>query len=187
MGFTPIFIFGAIMKQQVSRQPMLEKLEKAILPVVTALGYELWGCVLCGVDGRSVLRIYIDVPYQQSQQSELAIQKQAVSLDDCRKISHEIGAILDVENLVKGRYNLEVSSPGLDRTLFTERQYHRFIGSMINIRLLNGEIVAGEKRKNIKGRLYSIENAVVTLTIDNKENANIPLANIAKANIIPEF
>lgn len=74
-------------------------------PVVEAMGYEFWG--LEYLQGRgAVLRIFID-------------KDDGISVDDCAAVSHQASGVLDVEDLISGEYNLEVSSPGMERPLFT--------------------------------------------------------------------
>lgn len=185
-----------------SQLGLLNKIETLIQPTITALGYELWGCTLLNAGKSSVLRIYIDVPAtptalnaaaestsnnNDSTNVDAPARKNNVGLEDCRKISNAISAILDVENLMRGTYNLEVSSPGLDRPLFTEEQYRRFIGHKINVRLSTDE----HGKKKLQGKLEAVEGAEIKLAItsnknDEKDNKviNIPLASIEKANII---
>ena len=86
-----------------------KKIEELIAPVVKAMGYELYGAELHQSGKYTLLRVYIDVP--------LGDERKSVNLDDCSKVSNQIGALLDVENPISGSYSLEVSSPGLDRSL----------------------------------------------------------------------
>jgi len=157
-------------------QQLQDKLKELIQPIVSSLGYELWGCVLHYAGKRTVLRVYIEL------MPDISLQRVAVSLGDCGKVSREISAIFDVEDVIKGSYTLEVSSPGMDRQLFTVEQYQRFVGSLIALHLLANE----QGRRNYKGRLMGVDNASITLQVDDAE-VIIPLASIDKANIIPEF
>ena len=97
------------------------QLDELIRPAVVALGYELWACEYIPQGKYSLLRIYID-------------SEQGITLDDCEKVSGQISAILDVEDPIHGQYTLEVSSPGLDRPLYTAEHYQRYIGQMIKLK-----------------------------------------------------
>ncbi len=117
-------------------------LTQLIEPVVTGLGYQLWGIEREGTGAKSVLRIYID------KQDESGID-----VDDCQKVSQQVVGVLDVEDPIKGPYTLEVSSPGLDRLFFEYEQFQQFVGETIDIRLsqkLNG-------RKHVKGELLGLD------------------------------
>ena len=145
------------------------KLCELIAPVVATLGYELWGCELQGLGKHTLLRVYLDAA-------------QGITVADCEKVSKQISAILDVEDLIMGPYDLEVSSPGLDRALFKREHYQRFIGSKVHIKLhmpLHGQ-------RNYGGIISAVSDNEVTITADNKEIV-LAIADIEKANIVPEF
>ena len=89
---------------------------------------------------------------------------------------------MDVEDPISGEYNLEVSSPGLDRPLFELSQYQRFLGSVVSLRLR----VPFDGRRKFKGQLTSIEGDEVVLLVDNEEYL-LPIELIEKANIVPQF
>jgi ribosome maturation factor RimP len=91
-------------------------------PVVADLGYELWGVEQVSAPGRTLLRIYIDSPA-------------GISVDDCARVSRRVAGVLDVEDPIRGPYDLEVSSPGLDRPLFTLAQCERYVGRQVRLRL----------------------------------------------------
>ena len=96
-----------------------EKLNELLLPLVSDLGLEFVGLEFSPGHGGSRLRVFIDAPGQ------------AVTIDDCERVSREISALLDVNDPIQGRYTLEVSSPGIDRPLFTIEHFRRFIGSEV--------------------------------------------------------
>lgn len=138
-------------------------------PVVSGLGYELVGIEYLPQGRRSVVRIFID-------------QEEGISLGDCEKVSRQVSAVMDVEDPIKGEYTLEVSSPGLDRPLFTSEHYKRFIGEKVNIRVrspLDG------KRKFI-GVIIDATEQDVKLSVDG-QTIDLPLDEIEKANLVPEF
>ena len=93
-----------------------------IEPTVLAMELQLWGIDLSQRGKYSILRIYIE-------------REEGVTIADCEKVSRQVSAILDMEDPIGGEYTLEVSSPGLDRPLFTSEQFGRFIGSDVKVRL----------------------------------------------------
>ena len=89
-------------------------------PTIEALGYELVGVEMTG--GGGTLRVYID-------------REEGISVDDCARASREVSAVLDVEDPIRGTYTLEVSSPGVDRPLFSEADFKRFVGSQVRLQM----------------------------------------------------
>ncbi len=146
-----------------------EHIQALIEPVVAALGYELIGVEYLPQGKHSLLRVYID-------------SEEGVSVDDCERVSHQVSGILDVEDPIHGRYTLEVSSPGLDRPLFTGAQYERFAGSTVRIRL---KTLTGGRRK-YTGMLMGFRDGNVVLREDSEE-VLIPLERIEKANVVPQW
>lgn len=146
-----------------------ENIQAIVEPVVTSLGYELVGVEYL-VQGRSgLLRVYIDT-------------ESGITLDDCQRVSHQLSGVLDVEDIIKGRYQLEVSSPGLDRPLFTAEHFQRFKGHKAKLKLA----VPREGQRKFSGTLNGIEGDQVKLEV-NGEEILLPLSAIDKANLIPEF
>jgi ribosome maturation factor RimP len=139
-------------------------------PVVESLGYEFWG--LEYIQGRgATLRIYIDRDSDEG-----------VSVDDCALVSHQVSGVLDVEDPIPGEYNLEVSSPGMERPLFTIEQWGRYIGEDIQIRLLAP--VAGKRR--LTATLTAIEGDDVLLDVKG-EALRVPFAQVDRANLVAKF
>lgn len=143
--------------------------QNLIEPVVSGLGYELVGVEYISQGRRSVLRIYID-------------HEDGITLDDCGRVSHQVSGVLDVEDVIRGQYTLEVSSPGLDRPLFTKEQFKRFLGSEIKIRLS----VPVDGRRKFKGVLRNVGDTDVLLQEDDNE-ISLPFSAIEKANLIPGY
>ena len=108
-----------------------EQLHALIAPVAASLGCELWGLEYLTQGRYTTVRIYID-------------REEGVSLEDCEKVSRQVSSVMDVEDPIDSEYTLEVSSPGMDRPLYTLEQYARYIGEQINVRLRLGsdEVVA---------------------------------------------
>lgn len=139
-------------------------------PVVESMGYELVGVEFNSGGGHGTLRVYID-------------RDQGVSLDDCAAISHQLSGILDVEEPIQQSYDLEISSPGIDRPLFKPADFERFIGKIAKIKLAAG--VQG--RKNFKGRLQAVADAkLITIEVDG-EQFDLPYADIARANLVGDI
>ena len=139
-------------------------------PVVESLGYEFWG--LEYIQGRgATLRIYIDRDSDEG-----------VSVDDCALVSHQVSGVLDVEDPIPGEYNLEVSSPGMERPLFTIEQWGRYIGEDIQIRLLAP--VAGKRR--LTATLTAVEGDDVLLDVKG-EALRVPFAQVDRATLVAKF
>ncbi|MGY6089483.1 ribosome maturation protein RimP [Avibacterium paragallinarum] len=146
-----------------------EKLRDLLQDSVEDLGCELWG-IECQRMGRFLtVRLYID-------------KEGGVSVDDCADVSRQVSAILDVEDPIADKYNLEVSSPGLDRPLFTLNQYARFIGQEILVHL---RIPVLDRRK-WQGVLEKIDNDMLTLIVEGQPQVLV-FGNIQKANVVPKF
>ncbi len=139
-----------------------------LAPAVTALGYELWGVEHLARGRKSLLRIYID-------------RDDGISLRDCELVSRQVAGILDVEDPIRGGYDLEVSSPGLDRPLFTVDQFRRFVGEAVRIRLK----AKLEGRRQIAGRLESVSDEEIEVR-ENSRSFLVPVDMIDRARLIPE-
>ncbi|MCG9712000.1 ribosome maturation factor RimP [Shewanella insulae] len=145
------------------------KLEQMLIAPVEALGHSLWGLEYVQAGKHSVLRVYID-------------NENGIFIDDCADVSRQISAVLDVEDPISTEYTLEVSSPGVDRPLFTAEQYARYLGETVKVQLTMP--VAGSR--NLKGTVAGVEGQMLTLTVDGKELI-IALDNIRKGNLIAKF
>jgi ribosome maturation factor RimP len=97
-------------------------------------------------------------------------------------VSHQVSAILDVEDPIPGQYMLEVSSPGLDRPLIKPEDFQRFAGEIVKIR--TSQPVLG--RRNFTGRLVGMQGETVILEMD-KESFDLPFGDIEKARLVPQF
>jgi ribosome maturation factor RimP len=125
------------------------------------LGFELYEMRFFKAGSRSILRITVD-------------SSEGVRIADCQIISHEVSLLLDTENFSPDRpYNLEVSSPGIDRPLKTERDYQRIVGRDVKLHLTIGV----EGKKTVVGEVVSCENAVLKVNFENKM-VDIPLSDI---------
>jgi len=147
----------------------LEQLQALLAPVVEALGYECWGLEFISQGRHSLLRVYID-------------RQEGILIDDCEIVSRQVSGILDVEDPISGEYTLEVSSPGMDRPLFTLDQFARYVGEQVKIKLRT----PFERRRNFQGILRGVEEQDVVVLVDDHEYL-LPVDSIDKANIIPRF
>lgn len=151
-----------------------EKIESLITEVVEGMGYIVWHIDLHHVSHKTLLRIFVDLPQEDARKS--------IGVDDCSKISEQIGAVLDVENLIAGSYVLEVSSPGLDRSLFKLEHYQRYLGSVIKIVLFNPQ----EGKSDFTGKIQDVFGDNIQLAVDGKEQV-FALKDIKRAKLISDF
>ncbi|EGH11384.1 ribosome maturation protein RimP [Pseudomonas syringae pv. theae ICMP 3923] len=147
----------------------LEQLQGLLAPVVVALGYQCWGIDFSSQGKHSVLRIYID-------------KEGGVLVDDCAIVSRQISGVLDVEDPISTEYTLEVSSPGMERPLFTIEQFASYAGEQVRIKLRS----PFEGRRNFQGLLRGVEEQDVVVQVEDHEFL-LPIDLIDKANIIPTF
>jgi ribosome maturation factor RimP len=146
-----------------------KRLNEMLQPLVEDLGYEFVGLEYSANPNNSVLALYIDKPG-------------GIRVEDCEAVSREAAALLDVEDPIAGHYNLEVSSPGLDRPLFTLDQFDRFSGEQVQ---LTAFAPVGGRRK-FKGRILGAADGTVRLEQDGNEVA-LEFGNIAKARLVPDY
>ncbi len=149
------------------KMKMPDRLTRLVEPVVVGMGYELIGVEFDA--HQRTLRVYIDC-------------ERGVQVDDCSKVSHQLSGLLDVEDPIPGNYHLEVSSPGLDRPLFTLGHFERFKDALVRIQLLSPI----DGRRRFKARLLGIEGEKVLLQ-DGEIRFDIPFESIDRARIVPEF
>jgi len=172
MGLAPIF-FSSFLEMDTRSGGFLMKddeLNALLAPLIGDLGLELVGIEFSPGRGGSLLRVYVDAPGRP------------VTIDDCERASREISAALDVNDPVAGRYTLEVSSPGLDRPLFTPEQFARFVGEAVKINVN----LPLEGRRRFHGTITGIEGDRITIEQDG-EAVTIAHANVAKARLAPDY
>ncbi|HRQ64959.1 MAG TPA: ribosome maturation factor RimP [Xanthomonadaceae bacterium] len=146
-----------------------QKLMDLIEPAVAALGYECLGIDYSPSRGSSLLRIYIDRP-------------EGIVVEDCEAVSREVEALLDVNDPIAGHYTLEVSSPGVDRPLFTPEQFARFLGENVAVTLL----APVDGRRRLRGAIRAVEGDRVVLDVDGVEVA-IEHGDVQKARLVPDW
>lgn len=163
---------GAFFIGQVSYVKRIQGMQRAstqvvnvIEPVVTGLGYELVGAEFGQAENGTTLRVYIDKP-------------EGIVMEDCATVSRQLNAVLDVEDTIKSAYLLEVSSPGVDRPLFTEAHFAAQIGEDVRVRLTDG--VGG--RRNFKGPLIAVKDGVATVEVDGIDY-ELAISDVEQAHI----
>jgi ribosome maturation factor RimP len=167
---------------------VIDRVREIAERVAASSGLEVVDVELCGGGKSRMLRIVIDRPGANASE-----RPAGVTHEDCASVSREVGTILDVEDAVPGgSYLLEVSSPGLDRKLTRPKDYERFAGS--RIKLTTREPIDGDRY--FEGRLDRFKDGHLTLDVSpgrkkpaagESRKLDIALANIEKANLVPEI
>ncbi len=145
-----------------------ELVRDMVEPVLNAMGLQLWGVEYLGQGKHTLLRIYIE-------------KEGGINVEDCAEASRQVSGLLDVEDPISNEYTLEVSSPGVDRMLFTIAQYRQYAGYMAKLRLTENF----EGRRNFQGRLGAVEDNEVVLLV-GEDKLVFPIELIEKANIVAE-
>ncbi|HBG45459.1 MAG TPA: ribosome maturation factor RimP [Deltaproteobacteria bacterium] len=143
-----------------------DRIRQLAQPVADGLGLELVDVSFASEHGRRVLRVYIDKPG-------------GITVHDCEQVSREFSTILDVEDPIPQSYNLEVSSPGLDRPLKTERDFARYAGRRAKIKTM--EAIDG--RRNFKAVIDEVRDGTVLVTDFDGKKFMIAVSNIEKARL----
>lgn len=161
MGLAPTFCFRPMYKQNQTLVGLLE-------PVISAMGYEMLGIEQVSRGRDSLVRVYID-------------RDQGITLADCERVSGQVTGVLDVEDPIRGSYHLEVSSPGVERPLFTLEQCGRYLGRDIRVRLRSKL----EGRRKLSGKLLELNDAV--LVIDEEGTRyEVPAEMIDRAYLVAD-
>jgi ribosome maturation factor RimP len=165
----------------IAREEIVEKIEQIAERVAQPEGLEIVEVQLLGSGRGRLLRIFIDRPAGES----TADQPHGVSHADCEFISHQVGTILDIEDVIPGdSYTLEVSSPGLERKLSKPRDFERFVGKKAKV-VLREPV---ENQRRWEGKLAGISQGIVALEVAAPEPSEgrvirFPLTLIQKANL----
>jgi len=148
-----------------------DKLTQLLRPAVEGLGYELVGIEHLPMGKHTVLRIYIDA-------------SDGITVSDCSRVSHQVSGVLEVEEPIKGQFTLEVSSPGIDRPLFSFEQFEQFVGSKVKLKLYH----AIEGKRKITGLIESVEGEDINIKdADSDSVFQLQIDDIDKANIIADL
>jgi ribosome maturation factor RimP len=147
-------------------------------PYVRDAGFDLIEVQYSREPSGWVVRLFIDSPAGAGAGTSTT----TVGLDDCERVSRDVSAALDVADLIPYAYQLEVSSPGLDRPLRRERDFARFVGESARIRLNDGV----EGRRNFLGTLRAASDGRVEIACDGR-SYRLPIDDIARANLVPDW
>jgi len=157
---------------------VIEKVEQLVLPVAEDLGLELVDVEYQREERGWVLRVYLD-------------KEGGINLDDCAAASREISTLLDVEDVVDTVYNLEVSSPGIERVLKKVTDFERFNGRAARIKTRSScdPDERGHKRKTFVGVLQGVREGKIVLLQSDKKGGEVvfDLRDIDRANLVFEF
>lgn len=159
------------------------EISNLLSPTVQALGLELLGVDYLPSPGGALLRLYIDIPADAI--GDPAAPRM-IGIEDCEAVSREVSAQLDVEDPISSHYTLEVSSPGVDRPLFTPAQFARFLGEQAKI----GLKLPQDGRRKLQGKIVLVEGERIEFEIDAKpepQRVFVAFDNIEKARLIPDW
>ncbi len=148
---------------------MEDRLAAMLAPAVEALGFSLWGVEFVRAGKHSTLRVYID-------------HAEGISVDHCAQVSHQVSALLDVEDPIQAEYFLEVSSPGMERPFFSAEQFTDYVGEQAAVELT----VTQQGKRKFKGVIAAVNGDQIDFIIDS-ENFSVKYAAIKKAHLIPQF
>jgi ribosome maturation factor RimP len=163
----------------IGQESVVERARRVLEPVLVRDGYELVDVEWVRGGGRFTLRVFIDRPG-------------GVNIDDCQLVSRTIEPILDVEDFIEPAYDLEVSSPGLDRPLRTPEHFARYAGQRVHVKAYGpvtgtaGTAEGSPPRKNWTGTLRGFEDGAVLVDVDGVLH-RIPRDQIAKAHLEYDF
>jgi ribosome maturation factor RimP len=155
-----------------------QALTKRFNEILADLRLECLGVEFTPAHGQSTLRVYLDLLDKTSSDGE----RREVGIEDCESASRELSALLDVEDPIPGHYVLEVSSPGLDRPLFSTAQFAAVIGQELKV-VLTAPI---EGRRRLRGKLISVQEDRISLDAEGKvyEFAH---AAVESARVVPDW
>ncbi|KAF7276628.1 hypothetical protein GWI33_010014 [Rhynchophorus ferrugineus] len=165
-----------------------QALHDLIAPAVAVCDVELWGIEFIPQGKRSLLRIYIDKPINEddlepryNDAGELE-KGRGIGVEDCVRVTHQVGSVLDVHDPISGEYALEVSSPGWDRPFFTLSQMTDYIGQQVALRL----ITAVDNRRKFQAKLIAvdIEKESIQVEVEKQQVLEIDSHNIDKASLV---
>lgn len=146
-----------------------ETLTALIAPVVDSMGYEFVGLEYSAHGKNGLLRIYID-------------KQGGVLIEHCEQVSRQVSRLLDVENPIHHEYRLEVSSPGIERPLFTEAHFQRFQGERAKVSMK----FPVEGQRNYVGTILSIVDGALVLSTDQGD-ISLNVNDIKKAHLLAEI
>ncbi|CAB0149593.1 Ribosome maturation factor RimP [Pseudidiomarina piscicola] len=146
-----------------------ERLVTMIEPAVAALGFELWGVEFVRAGKHSTLRVYID-------------HDNGIGVDDCADVSHQVSALLDVEDPINSEYYLEVSSPGMERPFFSAAQMNDYLGETAVVELT----MAQQNRRKFKAVIKAVDGDAVEFEVEG-ESMKVNYSTVKKAHLVPQL
>ena len=175
-GFNPVRKKGT--KDLMAQNSTQAAIAALALPLVEAAGLELWGLELLG-EGRPILRVYVEGP------------SSGATIEDCARLSRQLGLALDVEDIIPSAYTLEVSSPGLTRPFFSPEQLTAYVGRTLDV-TLSEALPEFPRRKKFHGRLEEVSGDTFALLPDDATDPDassiqINWDNVRKAQLVHIF
>jgi ribosome maturation factor RimP len=169
----------------VRAEEQLERLRPVVERVVRSQGLELFDVQLRREAIGRVLRVVIDRPVALDVEGRPAVEppEASIGIEECQRVSDDLGAVLDVEDVVEQQYTLEVSSPGIDRPLRAEQDYFRFAGRLAKI--VTEEPIEGQT--HFEGRLRGVEDGDIVMEVGRGKLRRVPLASVTRARLAVEF
>ena len=143
----------------------LNRIRDLLEPTLKHMGYEIYALDQAGPGGRT-LRISID-------------HNEPITIEDCERVSRVAGPLLDHSNLIEGPYELEVSSPGAERPLRSQKEYERFNGKRVNIRYRSGEA-----ETVIEGQLVAVDAAGIAVQAHTHRGRAPVIVHIAWSDVV---
>ncbi|MFN7952750.1 MAG: ribosome maturation factor RimP [bacterium] len=156
-----------------NRREIAENVRALVEPTVRAVGCEVLDVEMLGSESRPTIRITLD-------------HEQGVSIEHCAEVSRRVSPLLDVEDLISGSYQLEVSSPGLDRPLKRLMDFDRFQDKRAKIETRN-PVVPGRNQRRFVGKLRGSRDQNIELEEEGGQLISIPFTAIERAHLIYEF
>jgi ribosome maturation factor RimP len=168
MGVTPIFLF---LNHGIAIELDTQSLAHRFDGIVTDLGLTCLGVEWIPSGGQGTLRVYIDAEGRE------------VGIDDCESASRELSATLDVEDPIPGHYVLEVSSPGIDRPLFSAEHFAQFIGEQAKV-VLKAPI---NNRRRLRGKIIEAAPERIVVDVDGVGPFEFAHADVESARLVPDW
>jgi ribosome maturation factor RimP len=168
VGFEPTFYFLA--SNMAEKGSISERVERIAASVAGGVGIELVHCQIVGSKRNPVVRLVIEKPG-------------GVTLDDCAQVSREVEAILDRDDFIPTAYVLEVSSPGIERELYSLADFEKFVGK--DARIKTDRSIGGQR--NFSGAIVGVANGEIEFEDRTTGRVSIPFVSVAKANLIVDI
>jgi ribosome maturation factor RimP len=185
-AFCPLFSFGETDSGiTVTSEAHLERVRAAAERVARSSGLDIFDVQFRRESGGWVLRVVIDRPLRRAEDGTVLADSpaEAIGIHECERVSTDLNAILDVEDVLDREYTLEVSSPGLDRPLRHPDDYRRFVGRLVKLLVPGG--VDGQT--HCEGRIQAVDDDWVVLAVGRNKEKRVPLGEVTKARLEVEF